>query len=94
MGTRRNQPTRRLYLRQANGEYTQLGSIAEARGRLRDDDNYVIGVNGGRIGVFGTPEIEDNLFITLPVPYYSASAGPLNGGRVRRSRKSRRSRKR
>jgi len=60
-----------LFLRR-NGNMISLGTFSQARDRAQDGSNHVIGIDGTNYGKFGTPEINDNLFISanprLPRP--------------------------
>jgi hypothetical protein len=85
-------PSTEIFLRQANGNMLSLGTFAQAAARAPFGTDYIIGVNGAILGNFGTPQIEDNLFIRLPPPMVATRAGPV-GGKSRRSRRVRRSRK-
>jgi hypothetical protein len=97
-------PNIEIFLRQPNGNMLSLGTLAQARNRAPLGTNHVIGVNGAHLGNFGTPQINNNLFIRLPPPMSAAPAGPAGGRsrcsrkykarKSRRPRKSRRSRKR
>jgi hypothetical protein len=81
-------PERRLYLRQPpNGHMLPLGTVTEAAARAGPGNNQVIGFNGAILGNFGTPQINDNLFILIPRPRNGARPGPIGGRRARRSRK-------
>lgn len=95
MGTDLGQvtPNTEIFLRQANGNMLSLGTFAQAAARAPIGTDHIIGVNGALLGNFGTPQIEDNLFIRLPPPMGAPRAGPAGGRRGRRSRRVRRSRK-
>jgi hypothetical protein len=60
-----------LFLRR-NGDMISLGTYRQAQARIGGGHNYVLGIDGTNYGNFGTPEIEDNLFISanprLPLP--------------------------
>jgi len=60
-----------LFLRR-NGDMIRLGTYNEAQARIGGGQNYVLGIDGTNYGNFGTPEIDDNLFISanprLPLP--------------------------
>ena len=77
---------------QKDGMYINLGTLGEARSRAESyvgivDTNPLIGVNDDILGFFGTPEIDDNLYIS------TATGGRARRSRKYRVRKSRRSRK-
>lgn len=91
-------PNREIFLRQPGGGYLSLGSFAQAAARAPGTD-HVIGVNGDHLGNFGTPQIDNNLFVygqaNAPASGIAAAAA---GGRSRRLKKykakgSRRSKK-
>ena len=76
---------------QQDGEFINLGTLEEARSRAESrvtEGLDLIGVNGDILGKFGTPEIDDNLYIS------TATGGRSRRSRKYRARKSRRSRKR
>ena len=60
-----------LFLRR-NGSMISLGTYNEAQARIGGGRRYVLGIDGTNYGDFGTPEIDDNLFILaksrLPPP--------------------------
>ena len=97
-------PNTEIFLRQPNGNMISLGTFQQAAARAGYGNNHLIGVNGVHLGNFGTPQIDNNLFIYLPPPMGAVRAGPAGGRsrrsrkygakRGRRSRKARRSRKR
>ena len=60
-----------LFLRR-KGAMISLGTYSQARARIGGGERYVLGIDGTNYGDFGTPEIDDNLFISanprLPPP--------------------------
>lgn len=86
-------PNKQIFLRRANGDMVNLGPLFGAAARSLAHQGRVIDINGILLGDFGTPQIDNNLFIydypPINVPPASAPrAGPA-GGRSRRSRKNR-----
>ena len=58
-----------------------LGTYLEAKSRSRNNNNTsIIGIDGTNYGRFGTPEIDDNLFISgnprLPDPQFGQRNPP------------------
>ena len=86
-------PNREIFLRQPGGGYLSLGSFEQAANRAGHGNNHVIGVNGVHLGNFGTPQIDNNLFVRVIAPGVTGIAAPAAGGRSRRSRRSRRSKR-
>lgn len=56
-----------LFLRR-NGDMISLGTYSQAQARIRGGYNNVLGIDGTNYGNFGTPEIDDNLFILSKLP--------------------------
>lgn len=56
---------KQLVLKNGNG-YVHLGTYKEAMDRAEGEDS-VIGKGGHIYGHFGTPEIDDNLFVAVPI---------------------------
>lgn len=83
-------PNTEIFLRQ-NGNMLSLGTFQQAAARAPLGTDHIIGVNGALLGNFGTPQIQNNLFIRLPPPMGAPRAGPAGGRRGRHSRKVRRS---
>jgi len=52
-----------LFLRR-NGDMISLGTYSQARDRIGGGQSYLLGIDGTNYGNFGTPEIDDNLFIS------------------------------
>ena len=87
-------PDREIFLRQPGGGYLSLGTFAQAAARAPYGGGALIGVNGVPLGQFGTPQIDNNLFVRVQVPGAAAGiAAPAAGGRSRRFKRSRRSRR-
>jgi len=79
-------PARRLYLRVPNG-MIPLGTVTEAAARAGPGNNEVRGLNNVVLGNFGTPQINDNLFILIPRPGSSVRPEPIGGRKSRRPKK-------
>ena len=56
-----------LFLRR-NGHMISLGTFNQAYNRAGGGSHYIIGIDGTNYGDFGTPEIDDNLFISAKLP--------------------------
>jgi hypothetical protein len=78
-----------LFLRR-DGVMVSLGTYSEAMNRAGDGHDVVIGINGDEYGHFGTPEIDNNLFIlNHPMPPLPPQTGANLKHRKSRSRRSR-----
>jgi hypothetical protein len=78
-----------LFLRQ-HGEMVSLGTYSEAMNRAGDGNDVVIGINGHLYGHFGTPIIDNNLFIlNHPMPPLPPQTGANLKHRKTRSRRCR-----
>lgn len=88
-------PDREIFLRRPGGGYLSLGTFAQAAARAPIGvlPSYVYGVNGVPLGAFGTPQINNNLFVRVQAPGVTGIATPAAGGRSRRFKRSRRSKK-
>jgi hypothetical protein len=66
-----------MFLRK-NGDMISLGTYLHAKSRSRNTS--IIGIDGTNYGRFGTPEIDDNLFISgnprLPDPQFGQRNAP------------------
>jgi len=55
-------PNTEIFLWQPN-QMLSLGTFAQARARAPPGTNEIRGINGNLLGNFGTPQIQNNLFI-------------------------------